>query len=75
MPSPVLHQRARDPVLRNRKLAAAARVEEPVRLEMTARLNQLLADTMTLRDLWGLLQKGVVGLPIAYSVRPFAKGK
>jgi hypothetical protein len=50
-------------------------VEEPVRLEMTARLNQLLADTMTLRDLWGLLQKGVVGLPIAYSVRPFAKGE
>ena len=27
-------------------------VEEPVRLEMTAQLNQLLADTMTLRDLY-----------------------
>ncbi len=27
-------------------------LEEPVRLEMTARLNQLLADTMTLRDLY-----------------------
>lgn len=26
--------------------------EEPVRLEMTAQLNQLLADTMTLRDLY-----------------------
>jgi len=27
-------------------------LEEPVRLEMTERLNQLLADTMTLRDLY-----------------------
>ena len=27
-------------------------LEEPVRLEMTAQLNQLLADTMTLRDLY-----------------------
>ena len=27
-------------------------LEEPVRLEMTALLNQLLADTMTLRDLY-----------------------
>ena len=27
-------------------------LEEPVRLEITARLNQLLADTMTLRDLY-----------------------
>src|SRR5690242_6953364 len=27
-------------------------LEEPVRLEMTAELNQLLADTMTLRDLY-----------------------
>jgi starvation-inducible DNA-binding protein len=27
-------------------------LEEPVRLEMTAKLNQLLADTMTLRDLY-----------------------
>ena len=26
-------------------------LEEPVRLEMTEQLNQLLADTMTLRDL------------------------
>ena len=26
-------------------------LEEPVRLEMTAQLNQVLADTMTLRDL------------------------
>src|SRR3974390_3041113 len=27
-------------------------LEEPVRLEMTERLNQLLADTITLRDLY-----------------------
>ena len=27
-------------------------LEEPVRLEITERLNQLLADTMTLRDLY-----------------------
>src|ERR1039457_4190919 len=27
-------------------------LEEPVRLEMTERLNQMLADTMTLRDLY-----------------------
>ena len=27
-------------------------LEEPVRLEITAQLNQLLADTMTLRDLY-----------------------
>jgi len=27
-------------------------LEEPVRLEMTEHLNQLLADTMTLRDLY-----------------------
>src|SRR5512136_1128265 len=27
-------------------------LEEPVRLEMTVQLNQLLADTMTLRDLY-----------------------
>ena len=27
-------------------------LEEPVRLEMTERLNELLADTMTIRDLY-----------------------
>ena len=30
-------------------------LDEPVRLEMTERLNQLLADTITLRDLIALL--------------------
>ena len=39
----------------------------------TAQLNQLPADTGTLRDLWGLQKGVVVGLPIACSVRPFAK--
>lgn len=50
---PRLHQRARE-------LQAYGTVnhllpldlEEPVRLEMTAQLNQVLADTMTLRDLY-----------------------
>jgi len=32
--------------------ALPLQLEEPVRLEMTERLNQLLADTMTLRDLY-----------------------
>lgn len=34
------------------KFALPLDLEEPVRLEMTERLNQLLADTMTLRDLY-----------------------
>ena len=50
---PRLHQRAREiqaygtvtPML-------PLELEEPVRLEMTEKLNQLLADTMTLRDLY-----------------------
>ena len=33
-------------------LALPLELEEPVRLEMTEQLNQLLADTMTLRDLY-----------------------
>jgi starvation-inducible DNA-binding protein len=50
---PRLHQRARElqaygTVSHNLPLE----LEEPVRLEMTAQLNQLLADTMTLRDLY-----------------------
>lgn len=36
-------------------------LEEPVRLEMTAQLNQLLADTMTLRDLYKKAHWQVVG--------------
>src|SRR5881227_4213168 len=34
------------------RFALPLELEEPVRLEMTERLNQLLADTMTLRDLY-----------------------
>ena len=50
---PRLHQRAEEiqsygPVSHLLPLE----LEEPVRLEMTAQLNQLLADTMTLRDLY-----------------------
>src|SRR5260370_39667419 len=36
-------------------------LEEPVRLEMTERLNQLLADTITLRDLYKKSQWQVAG--------------
>ena len=36
-------------------------LEEPVRLEMTERLNQLLADTITLRDLYKKSHWQVVG--------------
>jgi len=36
-------------------------LEEPVRLEMTEQLNQLLADTMTLRDLYKKSHRQVAG--------------
>jgi len=36
-------------------------LEEPVRLEMTEQLNQLLADTITLRDLYKKLHRQVAG--------------
>ena len=50
---PRLHQRARE----IQQYGTVSHIlplelEEPVRLEMTAQLNQLLADTMTLRDLY-----------------------
>jgi len=50
---PRLHQRARE----IQEYGTVSHIlplelEEPVRLEMTAQLNQLLADTMTLRDLY-----------------------
>ena len=50
---PRLHQRARE-IQRYGTVTHALPLdlEEPVRLEMTERLNQLLADTMTLRDLY-----------------------
>ena len=50
---PRLHQRARE--IQSYGTVShmlPLELEEPVRLEMTERLNQLLADTMTLRDLY-----------------------
>jgi starvation-inducible DNA-binding protein len=50
---PRLHQRARE-IQRFGTVShmLPLELEEPVRLEMTEQLNQLLADTMTLRDLY-----------------------
>jgi starvation-inducible DNA-binding protein len=50
---PRLHQRAREiQTYGTVNHALPLELEEPVRLEMTEQLNQLLADTMTLRDLY-----------------------
>jgi starvation-inducible DNA-binding protein len=50
---PRLHQRAREiQAYGTVSHALPLELEEPVRLEMTEQLNQLLADTMTLRDLY-----------------------
>jgi starvation-inducible DNA-binding protein len=50
---PHTHQRAREiQEYGTVSHALPLELEEPVRLEMTERLNQLLADTMTLRDLY-----------------------
>lgn len=50
---PRLHQRAREiQAYGTVSHALPLDLEEPVRLEMTEQLNQLLADTMTLRDLY-----------------------
>lgn len=50
---PRLHQRAREiQPYGTVSHALPLELEEPVRLEMTEQLNQLLADTMTLRDLY-----------------------
>jgi starvation-inducible DNA-binding protein len=50
---PRLHQRAAEiQAYGTVNLLLPLELEEPVRLEMTAQLNQLLADTMTLRDLY-----------------------
>jgi starvation-inducible DNA-binding protein len=50
---PRLHQHAREiQVYGTVNHALPLELEEPVRLEMTEQLNQLLADTMTLRDLY-----------------------
>jgi len=50
---PRLHQRAREiQSYGTVSHALPLELEEPVRLEMTEQLNQMLADTMTLRDLY-----------------------
>jgi len=50
---PRFHQRTRELQAYGTVLhALPLELEEPVRLEMTEQLNQLLADTMTLRDLY-----------------------
>ncbi len=50
---PRLHQRAREiQAFGTVSHMLPLELEEPVRLEMTEQLNQLLADTMTLRDLY-----------------------
>src|SRR6201987_863594 len=50
---PRLHQRAAEiQAYGTVNHALPLELEEPVRLEMTEKLNQLLADTMTLRDLY-----------------------
>ena len=50
---PHLHQRGREiQTYGTVSHALPLELEEPVRLEMTEQLNQLLADTMTLRDLY-----------------------
>src|SRR5213596_1742622 len=50
---PRFHQRAREiQEYGTVSYALPLELEEPVRLEVTAQLNQLLADTMTLRDLY-----------------------
>jgi starvation-inducible DNA-binding protein len=52
-PQPRLHQRARElQAYGTVNHALPLELEEPVRLEMSEQLNQLLADTMTLRDLY-----------------------
>jgi starvation-inducible DNA-binding protein len=52
-PNPRFHQSAPEiQAFGTVSSAIPLQLEEPVRLEMTERLNQLLADTMTLRDLY-----------------------
>jgi len=52
-PQPRIHQRAPEiQAYGTVNPALPLELEEPVRLEMTEQLNQLLADTMTLRDLY-----------------------
>jgi len=59
---PRLHQKAKEiQAYGTVTHALPLELEEPVRLEMTERLNQLLADTITLRDLYKKCHWQVVG--------------
>ena len=52
-PQPRLHQRAREiQSYGTVRHALPLELEEPIRVQITNQLNQLLADTMTLRDLY-----------------------
>ena len=65
---PRFHQRAREiQAYGTVNHALPLELEEPVRLEMTEQLNQLLADTMTLRDLYKKSHWQVAG-PTFYQV-------
>ena len=61
-PEPRVHQRGREIQAYNTVTHAFhLELEEPVRLEMTEQLNQLLADSMTLRDLYKKAHWQVLG--------------
>jgi starvation-inducible DNA-binding protein len=67
-PQPRLHQRARELQAYGTVLPALPlELEEPARLEMAEQLNLLLADTMTLRDLYKKAHWQVSG-PTFYSL-------
>lgn len=67
-PQPRVHQRARELQEYGKVLPALPlELEEPVREEMTEQLNLLLADTMTLRDLYKKAHWQVAG-PTFYSL-------
>ena len=69
---PRLHQRAREiQSYGTVNHALPLELEEPVRLEMTEQLNQLLADTMTLCDLYKKSHSQVAG-PTFYQLHCFS---
>ena len=71
---PHLHQRAEQIQLyRTVTHALPLELEEPVRLEMTERLNELLADTMRIRDLYKKSHWQVAGATFYQLHLPFDK--
>lgn len=68
---PHLHQHAREiQAYGTVSHALPLELEEPVRLEMTEQLNQLLADTITLRDLYKKSHWQVAGPTFSSSAHP-----